>query len=54
MEQSTTPAIWIDGYDNGYNPNVNINERMPHGEPYEEIKKPTAYGQRTLGLARPI
>jgi gentisate 1,2-dioxygenase len=21
----STPALWIDGYDNGYNPNVNIN-----------------------------
>ena len=52
--KDTTPAIWIDGYDNGYNPNVNINERMPNDEPYEEIKKPPAYGQRTLGLARPI
>jgi gentisate 1,2-dioxygenase len=52
--RGTTPAIWIDGYDNGYNPNVNINERMPNDEPYEEIKKPAAYGRRTLGLARPI
>jgi gentisate 1,2-dioxygenase len=48
------PAIWIDGYDNGYNPNVNINERMPDDNLYEEIKKPAGYGQRTLGLARPI
>jgi gentisate 1,2-dioxygenase len=48
------PAIWIDGYDNGYNPNVNINERLPDDQPYEEIKKPAAYGERTLGLARPI
>jgi hypothetical protein len=52
--KDTTPAIWIDGYDNGYNPNVNINERMPNDEPYEEIKKPAGYGQRTLGLARPM
>ena len=28
-----TPAIWIDGYDNGYNPNVNINERFPNDSP---------------------
>ena len=47
-----TPAIWIDGYDNGYNPNVNINERFPKDNPYEEVKKPAGYGQRTLGLAR--
>jgi gentisate 1,2-dioxygenase len=49
-----TPAIWIDGYDNGYNPNVNINERFPKDNPYEEVKKPAGYGQRTLGLARPV
>ncbi|HEX2227684.1 MAG TPA: cupin domain-containing protein [Candidatus Binatia bacterium] len=49
-----TPAIWVDGYDNGYNPNVNIDERMPKDNPYEEIRKPANYGQRTLGLARPL
>jgi gentisate 1,2-dioxygenase len=52
--RGSMPAIWIDGYDNGYNPNVNINERMPNDEPYEEIKKPAGYGQRTLGHARRI
>jgi gentisate 1,2-dioxygenase len=52
--RDTTPAICIDGYDNGYNPNVNVNERMPDERPYEEITKPAGYGQRTLGLARPI
>lgn len=52
--KGAAPALWIDGYDNGYNPNVNVNERMPDNEPYEEITKPPAYGQRTLGLARPI
>ena len=49
-----TPAIWIDGYDNGYNPNVNINERFPDDSPYEEVNKPARYGERTMGLARPI
>jgi gentisate 1,2-dioxygenase len=52
--KGTTPAIWIDGYDNGYNPNVNVNERMPNDEPYEEIQKPAAYGQKTSGHARPL
>jgi gentisate 1,2-dioxygenase len=52
--KDSTPAIWIDGYDNGYNPNVNVDERMPRDNPYEEIKKPVNYGPRTLGLARPI
>src|SRR4029453_6136723 len=42
------------GYDNGYNPKVNINERLPNDAPYEEIKKPDGYGQRTLGHARRI
>ncbi|HWO42277.1 MAG TPA: cupin domain-containing protein [Candidatus Eisenbacteria bacterium] len=49
-----TPAIWIDGYDNGYNPNVNINERMANDQPYEEIRKPAAYGERVLGHARRV
>jgi gentisate 1,2-dioxygenase len=52
--RDTTPAIWIDGYDNGYNPNVNVNERMPNDNPYEEIRRPADYGTRILGLARPI
>jgi gentisate 1,2-dioxygenase len=52
--RDTTPAIWVDGYDNGYNPNVNVDERMPRDRPYEEIRKPADYGQRTLGLARRI
>lgn len=49
-----TPAIWIDGYDNGYNPNVNVDERMPKEDPYEEVRKSAGYSQRTQGLARPI
>ena len=52
--QGATPAIWVDGYDNGYNRGVNINERLPNDDPYEGIKKPAAYGQRTLGHARRI
>lgn len=52
--QGGEPAIWIDGYDNGYNRGVNINERLPKDAPYQEIKKPAAYGPRTLGFARPM
>jgi gentisate 1,2-dioxygenase len=44
------PALWIDGYDNGYNRGVNINERLPKDAPYQEIKRPA--GAR--GHARPI
>jgi gentisate 1,2-dioxygenase len=46
------PAIWIDGYDNGYNQGVNINERLPDDAPYQEIKKPDGYGPRTRGHVR--
>ena len=52
--QGTAPAVWIDGYDNGYNRGVNINERLPNDAPYQEIKKPAGYGPGTRGLARPI
>ena len=52
--QGAAPAIWVDGYDNGYNPNVNVDERMPADSPYEEIKKPAGYGERTFGHARRI
>jgi gentisate 1,2-dioxygenase len=48
------PAIWIDGYDNGYNRGVNINERLPKDAPYQEIKRPAGYGPRTRGHARPM
>ncbi len=51
--QGTTPAIWVDGYDNGYNQGVNINERLPKDAPYQEIKKPAGHGPRTRGHARP-
>jgi gentisate 1,2-dioxygenase len=50
--QGTKPAIWVDGYDNGYNRGVNINERLPNDAPYQEIKKPGGYGPRTRGHAR--
>ena len=52
--RGTEPAIWVDGYDNGYNRGVNINERLPDDAPYQEIKKPDRYGPRTRGHARPV
>ena len=52
--QGSTPAIWVDGYDNGYNGGENINERLPNNAPYQEVKKPTDYGLRTLGQVRPV
>lgn len=36
--RGATPALWVDGYDNGYNQGVNINERLPDNAPYQEIK----------------
>lgn len=52
--QGSTPAIWVDGYDNGYNGGVNLNERLPLDAPYQDIGKPADYGVRTRGLARPL
>lgn len=50
--QGAQPAIFVDGYDNGYNPNVNINERLPNDAPYQVINKPAGYTLSTLGHAR--
>lgn len=47
------PVIFVDGYDNGYNPNVNLNERLPNGELYQAITKPEGYTRKTLGHVRP-
>jgi len=47
------PALWVDGYDNGYCGGVNLNERMPEDDPYQEVKKPDGYGNKTRGHARP-
>ena len=51
--QGATPALWVDGYDNGYCGGVNLNERLPDDDPYQEIKKPDGYGTKTRGHARP-
>jgi gentisate 1,2-dioxygenase len=50
--RGATPALWIDGYDNGYNGGVNLNERLPLDAPYQDIRKPADYGVRTRGHAR--
>ncbi len=47
-----TPAIFVDGYDNGYNPNVNVNQKLPNGALYEEISRPEGYTRTTLGNLR--
>jgi gentisate 1,2-dioxygenase len=46
------PAIWIDGYDNGYNRGVNVNERLPDHQSYQEVRKPAGYSANTLGVVR--
>jgi len=52
FNQGGEPAFFVDGYDNGYNPNVNINERLPNDDPYQEITKPEGYTLKTLGHTR--
>lgn len=37
--QGATPALWIDGYDNGYNQGVNLNDRLPKDSPYQEVRR---------------
>jgi gentisate 1,2-dioxygenase len=51
--EGSTPALWVDGYDNGYNGGENLNERLPLDAPYQEVKKPADYGTRVRGHARP-
>ena len=51
--QGDTPALYVDGYDNGFNGGVNLNERLPDDLPYQEIRKPQGYGRHTRGHARP-
>jgi gentisate 1,2-dioxygenase len=48
------PAIFVDGYDNGYNPNVNINERFPNDAPYQEITRAEGYTLKTRGHLRQL
>lgn len=44
----TEPAIFVDGYDNGYM-GGNINERLPMDEPYQEMSRPEGYAVKALG-----
>ncbi len=48
----TTPAIFVDGYDNGYNPNVNVNEKLPGGQLFEDITRPEGFTQNVRGHLR--
>lgn len=54
FNQGAEPALFVDGYDNGYNPNVHINERLPNDAPYQEITRPTSYTRNTLGHVRHV
>ena len=51
---SAKPVIFVDGYDNGYNPNVNVNEKLPDGQLYEDITRPAGYSRYLHGHSRPI
>jgi gentisate 1,2-dioxygenase len=52
--KGATPAIWVDGYDNGYNPNVNVDERLPADAPYQEIKRHAGEGAIAVGDFRAL
>jgi gentisate 1,2-dioxygenase len=54
FNQASEPVIFVDGYDNGWNPNVNVNEKLPNGELYETITKPEGYSAGTYGHVRTI
>lgn len=50
--EGDSPALWVDGYDDGYNGGANLNERLPLTAPYQEVRKPADYGEKTWGHAR--
>jgi gentisate 1,2-dioxygenase len=51
--EGTEPAIFVDGYDNGWNPNeINIGGKLPDGADFQQILKPMGYGAATMGHAR--
>ena len=54
FNQGSDPVIFVDGYDNGYNPNVNVNEKLPDGALYETITRPKGYTRNTLGHVRAV
>jgi gentisate 1,2-dioxygenase len=47
--EGTTPALFVDGYDNGYM-GANINERLPNNDPYQPVSRPAGYAVKALGL----
>jgi gentisate 1,2-dioxygenase len=52
FNQGPTPAIFVDGYDDGHNPGAVINERLPDDAPYQQITRPEGFALKTLGYAR--
>ena len=48
------PVIFVDGYDNGYNPNVNVNEKLPDGALYEPVTKAEGYSASAYGHVRTV
>lgn len=52
FNEGDAPAIFVDGYDNGYNPNVNVNQKLPDGALYEAITRPEGYTRNVQGNLR--
>jgi gentisate 1,2-dioxygenase len=54
--EGTEPAIFVDGYDDGWNPNAkNIGGgQLPNNADFQEITKPGGYTENTLGHARRV
>jgi 1-hydroxy-2-naphthoate dioxygenase len=51
--EGTEPAIFVDGYDNGWNPNViNIGGKLPDGAAFQQITRPSGYTTNTMGHVR--
>ena len=45
LQRRERAAIFVDGYDNGYNPDVNVNEKLPGGQLFEDITRPEGFTQ---------
>ncbi len=54
----TEPAIWVEGFDNGYatlgEAGPALNERFPMDARYQEIRKADGYALKTLGHVRQL
>jgi gentisate 1,2-dioxygenase len=51
--RGSTPAIWVDAYDDGHYHGAPMNEKLPGGGLYQDVTRPEGYFARTLGNVRP-